>query len=62
MMNHLRDELEDSGFFNPLEKAKSMFLNIQNMLIRANFTSQEIRTFRGIIRNLSKSRNSNKDY
>jgi len=62
MMNHLRDELEDSGFFHPLEKAKSMFLNIQNMFIRANFTSQEIRTFRGIIRKLSNTRNSNKDY
>ncbi len=62
MIDHLYEELEYSGFFHPLEKAKSMFLNIQNMFIRANFTSQEIRTFRGIIRNLSKSRNSNKDY
>ena len=52
LMDHLRDNLEDSGFLYPKEKANNMFLNIQNMFIRANFSPKEIRTFRGILRRL----------
>ena len=52
LMDHLRENLEDSGFLYPKEKADNMFLNIQNMFIRANFSPKEIRTFRGILRRL----------
>ena len=51
-MNHLHQDLISSGFLNPPEKRKIMFENIQNMFLRANFTSQEIRTFRGILKKL----------
>jgi len=56
LMDHLKKELKITGFLYPKEKANNMFLNIQNMFIKANFSSQEIRTFRGILRRLRNPR------
>ncbi len=56
MIEHLEEELEESGYFYPKEKKKRMMQNIQTALLRAEFTEQEVRTFRGIIKALSKGR------
>jgi len=53
---HLETELDDSGFFHVLEKKPTMVRNIRNVLQRARFTEQEVRTFRGIITSLAKKR------
>ncbi|MEK9722189.1 MAG: RNA methyltransferase [Rhodospirillaceae bacterium] len=56
LFEHLEDELEDSGFFHVREKKPIMIRNIRNVLQRARFTEQEIRTFRGIVTALSTKR------
>ena len=55
-MKKLYIDLLDSGFFYPIEKSEGMFLNIQNMFLRAKFSSQEISTFMGILKKLKKPR------
>ena len=59
MFADLENKLKINGFLKPPEKEKNMILNIRNMFIRANFSSQEIRTFRGIISSLNKKKISN---
>ena len=61
LMEHLRTDLDNCGFLYPLEKADGMFLNIQNMFLRAGFSSQEVKTFRGMLRKLKNPRKFNKD-
>ena len=61
LMEHLRTDLDNCGFLYPLEKAEGMFLNIQNMFLRAGFSSQEDKTFRGMLRKLKNPRKFNKD-
>ena len=56
LFDHLETELDDSGFFRVSEKRPIMVRNIRNILQRARFTEQEIRTFRGIITSLVKKR------
>jgi len=56
LFDHLESELDDSGFFHVREKKPIMVRNIRNILQRARFTEQEIRTFRGIITSLVKKR------
>jgi len=56
LMKILYIDLLDSGFLYPVEKSEGMFLNIQNMFLRAHFTSQEISTFMGILKKLKKPR------
>ena len=56
LFDHLETELDDSGFFQVLEKKPTMVRNIRNVLQRARFTEQEVRTFRGIITSLTKKR------
>ena len=56
LFDHLETELDDSGFFHVLEKKPTMVRNIRNVLQRARFTEQEVRTFRGIITSLVKKR------
>jgi tRNA/rRNA methyltransferase len=46
---HLEDELRKSGFLYPPDKSDAMMRNIRAMLIRADFTDQEVRTLRGMI-------------
>jgi len=56
MFQHLEDELEDAGFFYPLEKRALMSQNIRAPFTRAKMTAQEVQTMRGIIKALSKGR------
>jgi len=56
LFEHLEDELEQAGFFFPLEKKPLMSQNIRAPLMRAKMTSQEVRTFRGIVKALAKGR------
>lgn len=53
MLEHLDAELTERDFFQVPEKKPNMMINIRNMLLRADFTGQEVRTMRGIIRCLS---------
>ena len=61
MFEHLETELERHGFFRVIEKRPSMARNIRNMLGRAEFSEQEIRTFRGIIKSLASPKNKEKE-
>ena len=56
MYDHLERELDEGGFFHPIEKRPSMVRNLRVMLGRARFTEQEVATFRGVIHALSKGR------
>lgn len=54
LFEHLETKLEDAGYFFPPHKKPEMIQNFRNALIRAALTTQEIRTFRGIIKALGK--------
>ena len=56
MMGHLEGELEQAGYFFPPEKTEMMRQNLRNAFAKANWTEQEVRTFRGAIKALSKGR------
>ena len=58
LFGQLEDALDDSGFLRVREKRPIMVRNIRNVLQRARFTEQEIRTFRGIVSSLVKKRKS----
>ena len=49
-------ELDDAGFFHPPEKKPSMVQNLRSALARAQFSDQEVRTFRGVVTALSRGR------
>ena len=51
---HLEKELDDRNFFKALDKREGMINNLRNIFMRINnFTSQDVRTMRGIIRCLA---------
>lgn len=54
LVNHLKKELESSGFLRTVEKTPQMMRNIRNMFIRMQPTDQDVRTLRGIIASLVK--------
>ena len=54
MFGHLERELDAGGFLRPVEKRPAMVRNVRNMLTRAEFTEQEVRTFRGVISSLTR--------
>ncbi|MDX5330495.1 MAG: RNA methyltransferase, partial [Caulobacteraceae bacterium] len=56
LYGHLETELEAAGFFHPPEKKPSMIQNLRSALGRAQFSDQEVRTFRGVITALSRGR------
>ena len=56
LFEHLEDELEEAGFFYPAAKRDLMAQNIRAPLTRARMTEQEVRTFRGIVKALSRGR------
>ena len=56
MFEHLERELEDGGFFKTEQIRPKMEVNLRNMMGRAQFTEQEVRTFRGVISSLSRGR------
>ncbi|WP_298918505.1 RNA methyltransferase [uncultured Algimonas sp.] len=56
LFDHLEAELEEAGFFYPRSKQELMRHNIRAPLTRARMTEQEVRTFRGIVKALSRGR------
>jgi len=56
MLEHFEAELDRSGYFFPPEKTALMKDNLRAALIRANWTEQEVRTFRGAIKALAVGR------
>ncbi len=50
---HLENELDAGGYFSSAEKRPRMIRNLRNIFMRANLTSQDIRTLHGVITNLS---------
>ncbi|TAK98304.1 MAG: RNA methyltransferase [Rhodospirillaceae bacterium] len=52
MFQHLEEELIICGFLRNDDKRPSMVINIRNMLQRAELTEQEVRTLRGIVKEL----------
>lgn len=53
LFKHLESELDKAGFFKVSEKREKMIQNIRAMLLRAELSSHEVRTLRGIIRSLT---------
>jgi tRNA/rRNA methyltransferase len=53
---HLENDLEQQGFFNPPHKRQTMVRNIRSMFSRMDATEQEVRSLRGIVATLSKGR------
>jgi tRNA/rRNA methyltransferase len=49
LFEHLEIELDRGGFLKPPEKRPGMVRNLRNMLHRAQLSSQEVRTLRGVI-------------
>jgi tRNA/rRNA methyltransferase len=56
LAQHLAQELERAGFFNPDQKSPIVMLNVETLLARAEPTEQEVRTFRGIVATLVKGK------
>lgn len=56
LFTHLENELDRRSFFKVAEKREGMILNIRSMFKRIkDFSVQDVRTFRGIIRSLSEN-------
>jgi len=60
LVERLESDLEERGFFFPVNKAQSMKQTLQNMFSRLPLTQADIRTFHGIFRNLT-TRNRESD-
>jgi len=62
-LNHffgfLESELEKRGYFHLPDKKPRMLTNLQNIFSRAKLTGQEVRTLHGVIKTLTKSKESN---
>lgn len=56
LVSQLSQELETAGFFNPAEKTPAVMLTVETMIARAEPTEQEVRTFRGIVATLVRSK------
>lgn len=56
MFEHFEEELERAGYFFPPEKTPLMKDNLRAALIRADWTQQEVQTFRGAIKALALGR------
>lgn len=56
MFEHFERELEAAGYFYPPEKTPLMINNLRNAFLRAGWTRQEVRTFRGAVKALALGR------
>ena len=56
LTGQLAQELDKLGFFNPDEKAPNVMRSIETMIVRAEPTQREIRSFRGIVATLAKGK------
>lgn len=54
LFEHLEGVLDQTGFFTTPEKKPSMVDNLRTALTRGNFSSQEIRTLRGVISSIDR--------
>lgn len=54
--NHLESELNELGFFNPIEKRPAVVQNLRTMFTRMALTEQEVRSLRGIVATLSRGK------
>lgn len=52
LFSHLEDELEQVGYFRSPEKKPRMMRNLRSIFLRANLTSQDVRTLHGVITDL----------
>lgn len=53
MFEHFEYELERAGYFHPPDKTPLMMRNLRTAFIRGQWTTQEVRTFRGAIKALA---------
>ena len=51
--DHLEQELEAAGYFKSPEKRPRMMRNLRNIFMRADLTSQDVRTLHGVIADLA---------
>ena len=54
LFGHLESTLDESGFFTAPGKRPTVITNLRIMLERGKFTSQEIRTLRGVISSIDR--------
>jgi tRNA/rRNA methyltransferase len=54
LFGHLEATLDQSGFFTAPDKRPTVVNNLRTMLERGKFTSQEIRTLRGVISSIDR--------
>ena len=54
LFGHLEETLDRTGFFKTEDKRPTMVNNIRAIFTRASLSSQEIRTFRGIISSIDR--------
>ena len=54
LFEHLEGVLDQTGFFTTPDKRPSMVNNLRTALSRGNFSSQEIRTLRGVISSIDR--------
>lgn len=54
LFEHLEGVLDRTGFFTTPDKRPSMINNLRTALTRGNFSSQEIRTLRGVISSIDR--------
>jgi len=52
LFSHLEDELEQVGYFRSPEKKPRMMRNLRSIFLRADLTSQDVRTLHGVITDL----------
>lgn len=52
LFSHLEDELEQVRYFRSPEKKPRMMRNLRSIFLRANLTSQDVRTLHGVITDL----------
>lgn len=53
LFDHLERELEQAGYFKSPEKRPRMMRNLRNIFMRAELTSQDVRTLHGVITDLA---------
>ncbi|WP_417318945.1 RNA methyltransferase [Emcibacter sp.] len=53
LFDHLEGELMEAGYLRHEKRRPTMVRNLRNMLTRAQFTQEEVRTLRGVIRSLA---------
>ncbi len=56
--NHLEGSLDEKGFFNPPHRRPTVVRNLRSMFTRMTATAQEVRTLRGIVATLSRSKHT----